>query len=571
MSMTVERHSDFVDPQEPYRLGACVVNPATGEIQNGDSCVKLQPQAIKVLTYLTSRPNKVISRAEIEEAVWRGRVIGYDSLTSIIFKLRKALGDDPKWPHIIETISKRGYRLLVEPRPAEQPTEERTAFIARKYAPLRTKRSRATLLAMALLIVAAAIAAALLRYGAFANKLASGVSGAAQNAIVVLPFKSIDAPDGQNSIADGLTDDLTTALAKNGDLLVIARDSAFFYKDRPIDYQKIAARLKVNIILRGTVRHNGEYLRVNVQVIDAAKGNHLWAELFDGKTGDVFDLEERIVRAIIPVLTGRAAPKSKPTLLVRTPSTQAYRAFQIGRQHFYLYLNKSENAKARALFERAIKYDSHFAMARAMLAWTYAFDATNGWTNDRKASLQHAEDEANRAIAEAPEIPLSYFITGLVFRERKEYIKALVEAEKATALDPSYANAHVLIATLLYYAGRPAESIERLKKAISINPHHPYNYHFHLGQAYFMLHRYDNAIQSLRAGLASNPAAERLHVWLAASYAQAGMTEDARWEAEEVLSLNSEFSLSAIAGAFPFKNPKDRDHLVEGLRKAGLN
>lgn len=573
MKETAKYQFGSVDLQEPYRLGTYLVDPATGRVHNGDRQVKLPPQAINVLSYLASRPGKVVSRVEIEEAVWHGRIIGYDSLTSLMFKLRKALGDDPKKPYVIETISKRGYRLLVEPvpadRPASKPSKPSADADARTLVPLPSIR---LLVALAISILSAAtVAAALLWFAAPPGKTAQGAARAGRNAIVVLPFESLSRRDAGYSFADGLTDDITTALARDRDLLVIARDSAFVYKNGAVDYRKLASRLRVNFVLRGSVRRNGEKMHVNARLIDAANGNHLWADSFEGKVAEFFDLQNKIVSAVVSVLTDRAPrPAVTRTMLVHTPSTQAYEAFQLGRQHFYLYLNRLENAKARNLFKQALKLDPHFAMARAMLARTYAFDVANGWTENRDRTLQNAADEANRTIAEDPKIALSYFVTGLVFRERREYVKAFVEVEKAIALDPNYANAHVLMATLLYYAGRPAESIERIKKAMRINPHYPYNYYFHLGQAYFTLHRYDEAIKALRRGLASNPAAERLHVWLAASYAHAGMKDDASWEAKEVLTLNPKFSALAIAEAVPFKYIKDRNNFVEGLRKAGL-
>jgi tetratricopeptide (TPR) repeat protein len=167
----------------------------------------------------------------------------------------------------------------------------------------------------------------------------------------------------------------------------------------------------------------------------------------------------------------------------------------------------------------------------------------NGWSDDRSASLKTAQQIAQRAIAIDPRVPLSYFVTGLVFREQKEYVKALVEAEKAISYEPNYANAHVLLATLLYYAGRPEESVERLRKAMRLNPHHPFNYTFHLGQAYYTLRRYEVAVATFQKGIASNPESERLHVWLAASLAQAGRLEDAAWEVDQILVLNPEFNL----------------------------
>jgi adenylate cyclase len=153
----------------------------------------------------------------------------------------------------------------------------------------------------------------------------------------------------------------------------------------------------------------------------------------------------------------------------------------------------------------------------------------------------------------------------------KEHVKALTDAQKAIEYDPNYANAHVLLATLLYYAGQPQAGLERIQKAMQINPHHPYNYTFHLGQAYFILKRYEDAVAAFQQGIASNPAAERLHVWLAAAFAQSGDIEEAEWEADQVLTLNPEFSIQRMEEAFPFRDPADREHFLGALRKAGLS
>jgi len=190
-------------------------------------------------------------------------------------------------------------------------------------------------------------------------------------------------------------------------------------------------------------------------------------------------------------------------------------------------------------------------MAYAMLAWTHAFDAMNGWSPDREKSLLQARGLAAKALSLEERLPLAYFVAGLSYRETGEYVKALVEAEKAIRYDPNYANAHVLLATLLYYAGRPEEGLERIKKAMLLNPHHPYNYTFHLGQAYYILRRYDEAIETFQQGLASNPASERLHVWLAAAYAQAGISDEAEWQADQILTLNPEFSIERMGRHSP--------------------
>lgn len=603
-----------VDTGRPFRLGDCDIDPASCRVRNGDQVVKLQPQAVAVLTYLAARPGQVVTRDEIESTVWHGRVVGYDALTGTIFKLRKALGDDPHSPRLIETIAKRGYRLLAEPQPAAEPfddlwtpddlpavehsTERDFPATTSEMAPrppgdsppapapadlaalspslLLHARERlaglgptpiAALVAL-LVLLAAVIGLRSLPQRAFVTATPT----TAKSSIVVLPFKLLGESAKGDYLADGLTDDLTTALAMRSDLLVISREAAFVYKGREVSDADLGTRLDVRYVLRGTIRRGGTGLRINARVIDASTGQHMWAEQFDGDETAL--LKNDIARRIGDKLIEHVAPRSQHAVdapgLPKTRSPEAYDAFLAGRQHFYSYLDKHENEKARALFEQALQYDPDFALAYAMLAWTYVFDAMNGWSTDRATSLQKSLANAQKAISINKDIPMTYYVAGMAYREQKEYVKALVAAQKTIALDPNYANGHALLASLLYYTGRPEESIEPVKKAMRLNPHYPFNFNFHLGQANFVLHKYEDAIKAFQDGIAKNPAAERVHVWLAAALAHAGRIEEAKWEVEQVLALNPDFSLAAIADVFPFKNKADADHFLEGLRKAGF-
>ena len=205
-----------------------------------------------------------------------------------------------------------------------------------------------------------------------------------------------------------------------------------------------------------------------------------------------------------------------------------------------------------------------------MLGWTHAFDFMNGWSDDPSASLQQGEYLSNKAIALEKDLPVAYFVRGLVYRERGNYKKALYDAEQAVRLDPSYANGYVLQATLLYYAGRPQEGLEKIQRAIRLNPHHPFNYPFHLGQAYFVLKRYPEAIAAFQQGLQSNPSSERLQVWLAASLAKDNQLDEAQWRMEQIKLVNPDISLARQQLAFPFKDKADLANFLDGLRRAGL-
>ncbi|MGD8852811.1 MAG: tetratricopeptide repeat protein [Gammaproteobacteria bacterium] len=548
------------------------MEPSLSRMRRDGRILTLEPKTMALLVYLAGHPGVLVTRQELDKAVWSGMVVGYDALTGAIQKLRKAFNDDPRHPRVIQTLSKRGYRLIApvewlqEPDAAAQSPERREATAPRR-------RSGIGFLLAILVLTGVLFAGATIWFmpREAGDKGAAG-DGTIMNSIAVLPFANLSGDASQEYFADGVTDDLTTGLAKHPELLVIARDSAFIYKDRSLSLEEIARRLAVRYLVRGSVRRSGEQVWINTQLIDTQNASLLWAESFESTLSGVFQLPASIAREVASsVASVQEVTEEEPRSYQQTRSWDAYNTFLQGRQYFYLYASKDDNLKARAFFESAIQYDPDYALAHAMLAWTYAYDAMSGWSEDREASLHRALELANRAISLNDALPVAYFVTGLAYRELGEYIKALVEAEKAIEHDPSYANAHLLLATLLVHAGRPEEGLERIRRAMLLNPHHPYNYTLHLGQALYILGRYDEAVAAFEEGLASNPASERLHVWAAAAYAQAGDMENAQWEADQITTMDPDFSLGRIEGTFPFKDPGDRERILQGLRKAGLS
>ena len=296
----------------------------------------------------------------------------------------------------------------------------------------------------------------------------------------------------------------------------------------------------------------------------------MWAKSCDGALVDVFGLQLRLTGQIVASLTAHIGGKQPDSgARITTDSMQAYDNFLQGRKHFYLYHNREQNRKAREFLLTSIEYDEKYALARAMLAWTHVFVAMNGWSDNRQHSLQEALALATHALEPDQALPIACFVRGLSWREMGEYLKALVEAEKAIELDPNHANAQVLLATLLYQAGRPEEGLEKLLKAMQINPHHPFNRTFHLGQACFILHRYDEAIDAFRKAAESNPAPERMHLWLAAAPARNNELDEASREAAQVQTLDPDFSLQRMEQALPLKNHEARDYFLDSLRHTG--
>ncbi len=555
---------------QAFRVADWTVEPAAGRIRHGAQEIKLEPKVMDVLVYLAERPGTVVSREELEAAVWAGTVVGYDAVTGTMQKLRRAFGDDARRPRIIETLSKRGYRLVAPVTTLDEGAPEEAAQAAPAppppIAPRRLPRVLVSALAVTALIVAAV---------AWLRPWQAGDVNVPPQAerlsIIVLPFDNLGDDPHQQYFADGITDDLITDLTKISGLFVISRDSAFTYRGERPDVRKVAKEMDVRYVVHGSVRRAGDRVRINAQLTDTVTGKQLWAERYDGGTEDLFVLQDQINQQIVSALSVELSTAEHRRLALQdTDNVAAYEYFLRGEELFYRYARVS-NMEARELFSQAIGLDPKFARAYAMLAWTHTFDFMNGWSDQPVQSLLQGEQLATRALELDPDLPLGYFVRGLVHRERGEYVKALVEAERAVELDANYANGHVLYATLLYYAGRPEEGLERMKQAIQLNPHHPFNYPFHLGQAYFVLGRYDEAIAEFKKGLQTNPASERLHVWLAASYARSGKVDEAKWEMDQVLTVNPQFSLERVSQAFPFKDPSDLERFVGGLRLAGVS
>lgn len=610
--------ADFIDhpptTPQPFRLGEWLVNPGSGEIADGRSVLRIEPKAMDVLAYLAAHPGEVVSREELERHVWHGALVGYDAVTSTVVKLRKALGDDPHRPTYIATVPKRGYRLLpgVESHPepgwdvptgaiqqrhrkvGDDPAHPRALLTspddgsrlaapvsaADRSLPLEDERTlersisgARRLIPAVLLFCALGLAAA----GAFVwfvdhePPVATKDTPSDLKTIAVLPFRNLTGDPADDYFAEGMGDDLITSLARFSNLRVIARDSSSLYADEPASLRDVGDRLNARYLLRGSVRRTADNLRISVQLMDARSGSTLWAESFDDHPERVFQLQDRITHRTVAALAGRMNVQDRQELgRPRTKNLQAYDDFLFGRQRFFQYASAEENRKAREAFERAIALDSEFALAYAMLGWTYAFDAMNGWAESRQTALERAKELASQAIARDDSMPVAYFVRGLAYRELGDPMHAQVEAQKAIDLDPNYASAHVLLATLLYFNGKAKEGLDLIKRAIALNPHHPYNYNFHLGQAYYILRQYDAAIDAFEGVLKSNPAAERVHLWLAAAYAQTGRDDDAAWEMDQVQASDEELSLERIRHAYPFKSRSDLEHLVVGLRKAGL-
>lgn len=390
--------------------------------------------------------------------------------------------------------------------------------------------------------------------------------------VAVLPFQNNSNDAGQTYLADGVTDDITINLTKAPGLLVIDRESAFNFRDGVGSPNEIAAKLGVRYLLRGSVQRDGDALRVNASLLDTASKQIVWGESFDGTMPEILAFQASIAASIARSLSASLTISEMDLVSssnINTDNVEAYELFLRGRERFQKF-SREDTFAARRYFESALELDPEFANAEAFLAWTHAFEYNNGWAEDAEGALDRALAHAESAIALNPFLPVAHFVRALVYRERKEYPLAMAAARQAININPNYANAYILIATLQYYDGQPAEGLAMIELAERLNPLHPSNYPFHKGQALFILERYEEAVEVLEAGLAQNPTSQRLRVWLAASYAAMGRQDDAEWEAQQILLDDPDFQIARLHHIFPFSDDAQYERFLAALHSAGF-
>jgi TolB-like protein/class 3 adenylate cyclase/Flp pilus assembly protein TadD len=388
--------------------------------------------------------------------------------------------------------------------------------------------------------------------------------------VAVLPFDNLSNDPEQDFFADGLTEDLITDLSKISGLFVIARNSSFVYKNKPVPIQQISRELGVQFVLEGSVRKSGGKIRINAQLVDGATGGHLWAERYDRDYKNIFSLQDEII--------GKIAQALKVTLTVaeqqkisrqETDDLEAYEFFLKGRQQ-YVRRSRDGNRLAQELLEKAIARDPEFARAYALLARAHSRDFVDGWSESPEASLDRALDIARTAVALDSSSPQSHMAMADALRFRGETDEAVAAAKKAVELDPNFADGYALLAQTLAYAGEPERGLEMIGRAMLLNPRPSYAYLGIQGQNRFALELYGPAIVSFEGAVALNPEVQRMHLWLAASYARVGRQEDAEWEVEEIQAINPDASLTNTALLLPFGDPAHRRNFLDALRLAGM-
>ncbi len=393
---------------------------------------------------------------------------------------------------------------------------------------------------------------------------APALSLPARPSIAVLPFSNISGDAEKDLFADGLTEDLITALSCKSGLFVIARHSTFAYKGKSIDVNQIARDLGVRYLLEGNARRSAERVRINVQLIDTLGGGYIWAERFDRNLEDIFAVQDEVVAKIVEALAGHliAQPtRSRPT------SMEAYDLCVRARTLTSLFAGSPEAVhEAIVLLEEAVAIDPDYAEAFGWLAfnlWSSWSNAIDPMGKNRLRSLEAAQT----AVRLDPNDAANHWILGYVLAYEHAWPQSDAEFSAAFKLDPNMADAMVLFAELTAFAGRPHESLALIDKAFRLNPHPAAWYYWELGLANYAAQQYEPAIAALRTEATYRTGSRRI---LAASLAQIGRLDEARQEATLFMTNNPNFSISAWASFQPARDAATLQHLADGYRKAGL-
>jgi adenylate cyclase len=323
-------------------------------------------------------------------------------------------------------------------------------------------------------------------------------------AIAVLPFVNMSGDPEQEYFSDGMTEEIITKLSMNPGIAVIARNSTFFYKAKRIKIQQIAQELRARYVVEGSVRKAGNMVRITAQLIDAATESHLWAKTYDREFKDIFNLQDEIAQQIVVALNikSREAEQAR-AWRVPTENLTAYDFLLRGLSHFFRFTEK-ENAKAKAMFERAVELDPEYTSAYVVLGYAHFMDYVFEW-NRNPRTLEQVSEFARKAISLDNSSFSAYVLLADVYRTKGQFEQGISQAERALSLNPNYPSAYLSMGNALNSVGRSKEAVEAIKKAMHLDPHHAFYYNFDLAKAYQNLGWYKEAIASLKKALARNP------------------------------------------------------------------
>lgn len=385
--------------------------------------------------------------------------------------------------------------------------------------------------------------------------------------VAVLPFDNMSGDPEQEFFVDGLTEDILTELARHHELFVISRNSSFVYKGQSVNIREVAGKLGAQYLVEGSVRKAGDRVRVTVQLIDTATDAHIWAEKYDRKLDDIFELQDEVTSAIVATLPGRVEAAQREQIARKTPSNMAAYELILAAKVLHHRTTREDNAKAEELAARAIVLDPDYAHAHAWRgcivgqAWVYS------WGEDRDALWDECVRELEVALSLDDNDADVHRILSAIKIGSNDLAQARHHQERALRLNPNYDLVVVQQGELFMWLGQPQEGVEWIKKAMRLNPHHPERFWSHLGKAYFTAKQYAEAIEAFMHLTAMD---QFQHAFIAAAYGWMGDRTAAGAHLGKMIALDPDFAWQTLLDSLHYAQPEDAEHLRVGLEKAGF-
>lgn len=512
----------------------CVLDLDRRELVRASQVVPTAPQVFDLLAYLAKCHERVVSRDELVEAIWAGRIVSESTLASHINAVRKAVGDTGQEQRVIRTVARKGFRFAADLQARISPDEDDAGSLPMP-----------------------------------------GPAPAlpAKPSIAVLPFVNLSGEPEQDYLADGVIEDIIAALSRHRWLFVVARNSSFTYKGRNVDVKQVGRELGVRYVLEGSWRKAKDRVRITGQLIDATTGAHHWAGRVEGVLGDIFELQDQITESVI----GAVAPELERAEMERarhkpTENLDAYDYYLRGIAELHR-ARKESSAHALQFLYKAIAADPEFASAHAMAAWCYSWRKANRWMADPAQEAAEGIRLARRAVdldkGDAVALTRSGHAIGYLAGDIPAGI-ALID--QALFLNPNLAAARYLGGFLRLWMGDTEAAIEFLTGAVRLSPLDPELYRMQAGMAtaHLFEKRFDMASSWAEKASRNFPDFLLAAVILAASHALAGRTAEAQRALEHVRRIDPGLRLSTVTGWLPIRRPEHLAILLTGLADAGL-
>jgi len=527
------------DDNMQYLFSDQMLDTDRRELCRGADRVAVEPQVFDLLVYLVKNRDRVVSKDDLIATIWDGRIVSESTLTSRINAARKAVGDSGRDQKLIRTIARKGFRFVGTLRSSQG--ERDTSGSASPARDDANEPSRSILPPLD------------------------------RPAIAVLPFTNMSDETEQEYFSDGISEDIITGLSKLRWFYVIARNSSFIYKGKPVHIKQVGDELGVGYVVEGSVRKEGDRVRISAQLNDVSNGIHIWAERYDRSLADVFAVQDEITEAIVAAIEPQLYAAENFRAQRKAPgSMDAWDLVMRALSHYWR-VTRQDNVVAQALLEKAISIDPNYGQALGLLAASHMFSAHMGWA-DMATAIPIGERAALAAIRANSEDPWAHYALASVYLFTRCFEDSLAEFELALRLNPSFSPARGYYGVALTYCGQWEQGDLAARHALRLSPRDPFAavYCGVAAYAQFVGGNYDEAIRMSREALRQRGDFVGAHRVLTAAAGMAGMPQVAEAALQELRRAQPNISLNWVANQLPYKRDIDRVLYVDGFRRAGL-